>query len=189
MLRLLLLLITSLTLAACSRHGETIEANNNDTRIQVCFTPGQDCTAMLVDTINAAQKTIQVQAYSFTSYPIAKALVRAQSRGVDVEVILDKTQFDGQHFSVAPYLYQHQIRLLEDDTVNIAHNKVMILDDSVLETGSFNFTKAAQMQNAENMLIIHNTDVAQAYLENWQERKKQSQEVIQANFKNNINTP
>ncbi len=182
--RLFLLLCIACLLTSCSRHGNTIEANNNDTRIQVCFTPGQDCTAMLVDEINAAQKTIEVQAYSFTSYPIAKALVHAQARGVDVEVILDKTQFDGLHFSVAPYLFQHNISLLEDDTVNIAHNKVMIFDNNTVETGSFNFTKAAQMQNAENMLIIHNAEVAQVYLANWQERKRQSQEVTQAKFQN-----
>ena len=176
-------MITGLLLG-CSHNGESIEANNSDTRIQVCFTPGQDCTAMLVDEINAAQKSIQVQAYSFTSYKIAKALVQAQNRGVDIAIILDKTQFDGQHFSVAPYLFQHHITLLEDDTVNIAHNKVMIFDGNTLETGSFNFTKAAQTQNAENMLIIHNPAVAQAYFKNWQDRKKQSVEVTQATFQN-----
>lgn len=94
MYRNLILLGFIAILAGCSHHGETIEANNNDTRIQICFTPGQDCTAMLIDQINAAQKEIAVQAYSFTSYPIAKALVQAARRGVDVEVILDKSQFD-----------------------------------------------------------------------------------------------
>lgn len=178
------LLLIFISLLGCSRGGETIEADNNDTRIQVCFTPGQDCTAMLVDTINAAQKNVEVQAYSFTSYPIAKALVQAAGRGVDVEVILDKTQFDGQHFSVSGYLYQHGISLYEDDTVNIAHNKVMIFDGNTLETGSFNFTKAAQTQNAENMLIIHNPEVAAAYLKNWQDRKNHSEKINSMKFQN-----
>lgn len=179
-----ILLIAILTITGCSRQPQTIEANDSNTRIQVCFTPGQDCTAMLVDTINRAQKSINVQAYSFTSYKIAKALVAAQERGVTVFVILDKSQFDGQHFSVAHYLYQHGITLYEDDTVNIANNKVMILDDSTVETGSFNFTKAVQTQNAENMLIIENPDVTTAYNKNWKDRKNQSKIVIPKIFSN-----
>lgn len=183
-IRLGALLFAVFSLIGCSRQAETIDATSNDTRIQVCFTPGQDCTAMLVDEINAAQKEIEVQAYSFTSYKIAKALVAAQNRGVTIEVILDKSQFDGQHFSVAPYLYQHSITLYEDNTVNIAHNKVMIFDNQTVETGSFNFTKAAQTQNAENMIIIGNEDVAAAYSQNWQERKEHSQSVVPKGFTN-----
>ncbi len=161
-------------LSGCSRHSETIDANSQDVRMQVCFTPDQDCTTMIVDAINAAQKNIDVQGYTFTSYPIAKALVNAKARGVAVEVILDKTQFDGQHFSESQYLYRHGIHLYEDNKVAIAHNKVMVFDNNTVETGSFNFTKAAQAQNAENVLIIQNEGLAEAYYKNWEVRKSQS---------------
>lgn len=57
-----------------------------------CFTPGQDCTGQLVKLLNAARREILVQAYSFTSAPIAKALRDAHKRGVAVIVILDKSQ-------------------------------------------------------------------------------------------------
>jgi phosphatidylserine/phosphatidylglycerophosphate/cardiolipin synthase-like enzyme len=57
----------------------------------VCFTPGQDCTGIIVDEISGAQQSILVQAYSFTSVPILAALKAAHARGVDVEVIVDKT--------------------------------------------------------------------------------------------------
>ena len=59
---------------------------------QVCFMSGQNCTQLIVNIINAARKQILVQAYSFTSMPIAKALVDAKRRGVDVKIILDKSQ-------------------------------------------------------------------------------------------------
>lgn len=58
----------------------------------MCFTPGHDCTQMLIDKINQAEKSISVQAYSFTSTPIAKALVRAYQRSVAVKLILDKSR-------------------------------------------------------------------------------------------------
>lgn len=72
--------------------------------------------------------------------------------------------------------------LYEDDAVNIAHNKIMIFDGNTVETGSFNFTNAAQAQNAENMLIIDNTAVAAAYRDNWQERKQDSKKVSSYSF-------
>ena len=166
-----------LLLSSCSKTGALTTSCADDSAIQACFTPGQNCTAMLVDAINAAQENIYVQAYSFTSYPIAKALVRAQERGVDVAVIVDKSDFDPQYFSVVPYLQQHHIPLWVDNEVNIAHNKVMIFDQASVETGSFNFTQAAQKANAENMLIIHNPQLAEIYWHNWQKRQEASQVV------------
>ncbi len=183
-LRLLLLLVVFIFMSGCSRHTETIDASSNDVRMQVCFTPGQDCTTMLVDAINGAQKSIEVQAYGFTAYPIAKALVSAKERGLDVEVILDKTNFNSQYFSFAGYLFKHGIVLYDDNTVSIAHNKVMIFDGNTVETGSFNFTKAAQAQNAENMLIVHNTALAAAYLQNWHSRQKNSVLITANNLQN-----
>jgi phosphatidylserine/phosphatidylglycerophosphate/cardiolipin synthase-like enzyme len=141
---------------------------------QVCFTPAQNCTALIVQQIDSAQKNIWVQAYSFTSYPIGDALVRAQERGVDVEVILDKSNFEPNAHTSAYYLIRHGIKVWDDNQLNIAHNKVMIFDGSIIETGSFNYTRAAQYDNAENVLIIHDSNLAQAYLANWQQRQEKS---------------
>jgi phosphatidylserine/phosphatidylglycerophosphate/cardiolipin synthase-like enzyme len=49
----------------------------------------------------------------------------------------------------------------------IAHNKVMILDGAVVITGSFNFTKGAEPDNAENLLVIQGKDLAAQYTRNW----------------------
>lgn len=175
--RLLACVFLFLSLTSCSKSPTTIDACDQNTQIQVCFSPNQNCTQMLVDAINASTHNIYVQAYSFTSYPIAKALVAASGRGVSVMIIVDKTDIDPAHFSVLPYIKQHNISIFVDDQVNIAHNKVMIFDGNAVETGSFNFTNAAQRLNAENMLIIHNPEVAQTYLDNWQHRMKASQKL------------
>lgn len=172
-----------ISLAGCSQHSSEAIAGDN-IKMQACFTPGQDCTTMLVDAINSAQESIEVQAYSFTSYPIAKALVNAEARGLNVRVILDQSQFQSQNFSLSHYLFSHGIKLYEDNTVTIAHNKVMIFDGKTVETGSFNFTKAAQLDNAENILIVTNTQLAKVYLDNWNKRQKASLDVKNDSFKN-----
>ncbi len=144
------------------------------TQYEVCFTPGQDCTGEIVEALAIAKHSIYVQAYSFTSKPIANALVTAKKRGVDVKVILDKSQYKAEKYSASQFLDNQNVPVWIDSKPAIAHNKIMIIDESTVITGSFNFTKAAQDKNAENLLIIHNSELAKQYLVNWQSRQKES---------------
>jgi phosphatidylserine/phosphatidylglycerophosphate/cardiolipin synthase-like enzyme len=57
-----------------------------------------------------------------------------------------------------------------DDKHAIAHNKIIIIDQSSIITGSFNFTKAAEEKNAENLLVIRGDDaLVKKYLANFKE--------------------
>lgn len=147
-----------------------ISKSNSCPIIQVCFTPGQNCTEEITDVIDAAKKSIFIQAYSFTSAPIAAHLVAAKKRGVMVNVILDKSQ-KTQRYSASRFLVNQHIPCWIDYKPAIAHNKIMIIDEKEVITGSFNFTKAAQNKNAENLLIIHDTQLANIYMKNWQRRR------------------
>jgi len=133
----------------------------------VCFTPGEDCTGLIVREIAAARQEIRVQAYSFTSPEIAAALAEAQGRGVAVRAILDKSQRT-ERYSGADYLAHHGVEVLIDAAHAIAHNKVMVIDGGTVITGSFNFTRAAQERNAENLLVLADPEVAARYLANWE---------------------
>lgn len=130
-----------------------------------CFTPGDDCTDLIVGEINGANRQVVVQAYSFTSAPIAEALVAAKRRGVDVWAVLDKSQ-RSERYSGATFLANAGIPVLIDDVHAIAHNKVIVIDGLRTITGSFNFTKAAQERNAENVVVLDGEDVAGRYLAN-----------------------
>ena len=134
---------------------------------QVYFSPTHGATKAVVDALAAAKATVLVQAYSFTSAPIAKALVEAHARGVDVQVILDRKE-TGSKYSSADFLAHAKIVTLIDGAHAIAHNKVMVIDGLAVITGSFNFTTAAEQRNAENLLVIHDRALAARYTENWQ---------------------
>lgn len=142
--------------------------------IRVCFTPQQLCTQELIHYIDHAHHSIELQGYAFTSRSIAKALIRAQHRHVNVRVILDRSQFDKTRYSAVGLLWHAQIPVWEDNTLRIAHNKVIIVDDKLVETGSFNYTYSAQHYNAENLIIIKDHSIAMAYKENWLYRQKLS---------------
>lgn len=150
------------------------------TKYEVCFTPYENCKGEIISLINHAKKSIFMQAYSFTSHPIAQALVRAKNRGVDVQIIFDKSNFNGDFYSSSKYLIQHGIPSWNDYMLNIAHNKVIIVDRAIVEMGSFNYTYAAQKHNAENILIIHSTALAEKYIENWHRRQAISSRKLAA---------
>jgi phosphatidylserine/phosphatidylglycerophosphate/cardiolipin synthase-like enzyme len=135
--------------------------------IEVRFSPKGGCTEAIVQEIDAAKTSILVQAYSFTSTPIAKALVDAHKRGVHIEVILDKSQRT-EKYSSADFVAHAGIPAYIDAAHAIAHNKVMAIDGQTVITGSFNFTNAAEEHNAENLLVIHSPELAAQYAANWQ---------------------
>jgi phosphatidylserine/phosphatidylglycerophosphate/cardiolipin synthase-like enzyme len=136
--------------------------------IEVHFSPKGGCADAVVRELDAAKESVLVQAYSFTSAPIAKAVMEAHKRGVKVQVILDKSQRT-EKYSSATFFQNVGIPTFVDEIHGLAHNKVMVIDGHVVITGSFNFTKAAEESNAENLLIIRDADLAAKYTTNWQE--------------------
>jgi phosphatidylserine/phosphatidylglycerophosphate/cardiolipin synthase-like enzyme len=76
-----------------------------------------------------------------------------------VQVILDSSQ-RSEKYSSADFVRNAGIPCLIDNAHAIAHNKVMVIDGQTVITGSFNFTKAAEVNNAENLLIIHDATLA-----------------------------
>jgi phosphatidylserine/phosphatidylglycerophosphate/cardiolipin synthase-like enzyme len=137
---------------------------------EVCFTPGGDCTGLIVAALGHARQRVLVQAYAFTSAPIARALVEAHRRGVEVRVILDRSQL-GERYGSGTFLSHAGIPVLVDDPPGIAHSKVMVIDGEEVITGSFNFTRAAQERNAENLLLLRDPRLATAYAANWERRR------------------
>ena len=134
--------------------------------ISVYFSPKGGCTEAIVKALDKAKSSILVQAYSFTSDPIAKALLNTHKRGVKIEVILDKSRRT-QKYSEADFLIHMGIPTKIDAAHPIAHNKVMIIDGETVITGSFNFTKQAEEKNAENLLVIRDKVLAEKYIGNW----------------------
>jgi phosphatidylserine/phosphatidylglycerophosphate/cardiolipin synthase-like enzyme len=144
------------------------------TRIRAYFTPGHLVENAITAEIGTAKNEIRVQAYSFTNPVIVQALADAQLRGVDVILLLDKSN-RSQKYSAADYASHAGIPTLIDDRHAIAHNKIMIIDGTVVITGSYNFTRAAEKRNAENIVIIESEPIAEKYLQNWVKHQRHSQ--------------
>jgi len=143
---------------------------------EVFFSPDGGATDAIVREIRGARQEILVLAYSFTSAPIAKALVDAHKRGVRVVAVLDKGQ-RSERYTGAKFLKNAGIPVLIDAEHDKMHNKVLIIDRSALITGSFNFSKGAEKRNAENLLVIRfNKPLVQRYISNFELHQAHSEQ-------------
>ena len=141
------------------------------------FSPKGNCTETVVGEIKAARREVLVLAYSFTSKPIADALIEAKLRGVHVDIILDHSNETETHTEM-PFLVEQGIVPIIDAHHAIAHNKVMILDGRTIISGSFNFTNQAENENAENLLVIKGQpQLAALYKENFHAHKDHARAV------------
>ncbi|MEO5701271.1 MAG: phospholipase D-like domain-containing protein [Casimicrobiaceae bacterium] len=148
-----------------SAHGAVIARAGT---VEILFTPGDGIDRRIVAAIDAAHDEVHVLAYVFTHRGIARALRTARERGVVVEIVVDRIQGIDPPGSAVPDLRRHGAVVWLDPGPGSAHNKVMIIDPrspaATTISGSFNFTRAAQTSNAENVIIFHrNRDVARIY--------------------------
>lgn len=121
--------------------------------IAVYFSPNGGCADAIVHAVDGAKECVYVQAAQFTSAPIARALVAAKARGVDVRVVVDRKK-EGDDHSQTDRLLAAGIPTFADGQHHTAHNKLMLVDHHLILTGSFNFTRDADTENAENLLLI-----------------------------------
>jgi len=139
----------------------------------VRFSPRGHCTQLVEETVAQAKERIWVQAYGFTSSPIADALIAAHQRGVEVKILVDRSQVKSK-YSQLKHVMKQGITVAVDKVPGIAHNKVMIVDDAYVLTGSFNWTKAAETRNAENLLLIRDAKLNGVYAAEWQKRAEKA---------------
>jgi phosphatidylserine/phosphatidylglycerophosphate/cardiolipin synthase-like enzyme len=124
----------------------------SEDNISVYFSPNGGCTEAIVREIGKASQCVYVQAAQFTSTPIARALVAARERGVDVRVVIDGRKDNEK--SEADRLSEGGVPTFTDSQHHTAHNKVILIDHRLIFTGSFNFTYESESENAENLLLI-----------------------------------
>jgi phosphatidylserine/phosphatidylglycerophosphate/cardiolipin synthase-like enzyme len=126
--------------------------------VEVYFSPEDHPEQRLVELVRGAEKSIRVLAYSFTSDALAEALRDQAGAGLTIQGVFDGSQVDGQGAEYAP-LRQAGLDVRLDGSPGLMHNKVLIIDDEIVVTGSFNFTRAANQSNDENLIIVFDASI------------------------------
>lgn len=137
---------------------------------QVWFSPAGGVRDAILESIADAKKEILVGAYKLEDEIVADALVQAKERGVAVSVLMDKKKSRYKK-SLRSRLVKGGISVYTDGEHFLYHNKVMIIDRSVVLTGSFNFKADAETSNAENLLRLRSPELTRKYAEDWQKHR------------------
>lgn len=138
-------------------------------QIDTCFVPAEACAGRIVAAIDGARSEIRVEAYGFSARPIIAALLRARQRGVDVAVLLDRTNEHGRGSGLAA-LERAGIPVWIDRVPGIAHIKAIVIDRRVVIGGSYNYTASAERRNVEDVTITDSPEVAARFVRNWADR-------------------
>ncbi len=137
--------------------------------VEIAFSPDGGATELVVKAIRAARHDIKMAAYSFTSRPIADALADAHRAGIDVEIVIDHDQLRKDEHSAVGWMAAQNIPVRVDIVHTLQHDKYMVIDGKSVETGSFNYTFAAEQHNSENVIVLwDDPKLAAAYAADWQ---------------------
>ena len=154
---------------------------------EVAFSPDEGSLALVLKAIDSARSEIRILAYSFTSAPVTRALILAAKRGVSVSVVADEKDNtvedrSGKARAALSALVQAGVEVRLTRAFAIHHDKVIVIDQQTVQTGSFNFSYAAAHRNSENVLVLwRNPTVAMADLDYF-ERNRRLATVFQPQY-------
>ena len=120
--------------------------------LSVYFCPLHDCQEKVLDALDSAEYSVKILAFTFTDDFVAEKLYALSQKGVDVEVIYEKTRIT--RYSTSHFLEEVGISVFVDGNKYTMHEKMILIDDDTLILGSYNPTKSATTKNDENLLII-----------------------------------
>jgi phosphatidylserine/phosphatidylglycerophosphate/cardiolipin synthase-like enzyme len=130
--------------------------------IENYFSPQDDVLQKILPKLQGAKKSIRFLAFSYTEDKIGQAMIEKKNAKVKVSGVFEKRNAEGIG-SELPILVEAGVDVLEDGNCYTMHHKFIIIDDKIVITGSYNFTKRAEEQNDENIVIIEDAGIAALY--------------------------
>ena len=146
------------------------------TPLQILFSAEDDAVDSLIAILNDAQVSIRFLAFSFTDYPMAQAMIARAQAGVDVQGIFETFGSNSPRAELKT-LWCAGLPVRQDGNSSFLHDKVIIVDNSIVVTGSLNFSSSADEENEENVVILDNPEIAALYLQEYQKLWDQAMSV------------
>jgi phosphatidylserine/phosphatidylglycerophosphate/cardiolipin synthase-like enzyme len=154
----------------------TIELPDGD--LTFFFSPVDDINKHVVAAIKAAKKSVRFMAFSYTDKAISQAMIAAHKRDLLVQGVMENQNVKGTG-SAWPALESAGVDILRDGNCYIMHHKTIIIDDEIVITGSYNFTKSAEQSNDENLLIINSPSLAAQFIAEYKLVRAQAEQPTQ----------
>lgn len=153
----------------------------NGNATQILFSPEDKALINLIALVNDAEVSIRFLAFSFTDYPLAQAMIDRAKVGVDVKGVFETFGSNSPNSELKTF-WCANVPARQDGNGSFLHHKVIIIDNSIVVTGSFNFSSNADDNNEENALIIDNPEIANLYLQEFEKLWNQGADVSAGAF-------
>ncbi|KAF9105836.1 hypothetical protein BGX27_009425 [Mortierella sp. AM989] len=127
------------------------------------FFPSEESFQHLINTLNRASKTLDICVFTITDDQVSNAVIRAHERGVQVRIITDDDKADDQGSDARRMAKQNDIPVRVDGSPSHMHHKFMIIDNSLVVNGSYNWTKGARYQNREDLMITNSAKAVRGF--------------------------
>lgn len=123
----------------------------------------------LIQRIKTAQSEIKIAMAWFTNHELFNELILCLEKEINVSLIIINDYINNNELGLD---FNHYInkggKLYFSKETPLLHNKFCIIDDSLLITGSYNWTYYAEYRNLENIILTNNSDIITLYKEAYQ---------------------
>lgn len=133
-------------------------------QVETYFSPDDGVLERLVELVDSAEHSVVFMAFSFTSDPLADALLARAEAGVTVAGVFDRSQAGSNTGGEFEFLQSAGLDVRLDNNPEDMHHKVLIIDEQIVVAGSYNFSNNAETRNDENVLVIYDPWLAAQYL-------------------------
>ncbi len=152
------------------------------TPVQALFSPEDKIVSNLIALVKDAQVSIRFLAFSFTDYPLAQVMIDRARAGVDVKGVYETFGSTGTGSELQTF-WCAGLPVRQDGNGSFLHDKLIIVDNSIVATGSLNFSSNADDSNEENIVILDNAEIAALYLQEFDKLWAQALDVDPTLFK------
>jgi phosphatidylserine/phosphatidylglycerophosphate/cardiolipin synthase-like enzyme len=139
----------------------------NNTPVSVLFASEDGVVERIIPYVEKAQSNVRFMAFSFTDYPLAKAMIDRAAAGVDVAGVFEKVGSETE-FAELRTLHCASVPVRQDGNPSFLHHKLIVVDERIVITGSLNYSTSADESNDENVIIIDNPEIAALYIQEFE---------------------
>jgi phosphatidylserine/phosphatidylglycerophosphate/cardiolipin synthase-like enzyme len=140
-------------------HTVTVEGITIDSY----FMPSDDALTPVKDILGQAKKSIYIMVMAFSLEDLGDELIAAVNQGVDVRVVTESRLSR----LVEPW-YCAGVPFRKDGNPDSLNHGVIVVDGELVISGSFNLSNNSFRENNEDLLIVHDPQMAQLFTEEFE---------------------
>ena len=148
----------------------------DDTLIESYFSPDDGVAGRIFEILDEAEESIYFMAFSFTTDAFGEAIREQAENNLTVAGVMEAEQVRSNIGTEYDFFKQAGLDVFLDGNEGQMHHKTMVVDEKIIITGSYNFSRSAEINNDENVIIIHNEKIADFFLKEFQRIYQQAQQ-------------